>query len=139
MAVLRPGRSMTGPVGTGEMLTSHAAPAAAVAGAFPMVIEIPLAKAGDQRRTGGWRWDSLASVQAAWPARPASRRPEPHTRPPKASRPDTRRLSMHDRTRPGHGKDMADPCGERHAHRRAWLAPPPPQPRHGIDRTVAAR
>ena len=39
---------------------------------------------------------------------------------------------MRDRTRPVPGKDAADPCGGRHAHRRAWPAPPPPQPRHGI-------
>ena len=69
MAVLRPGRFTTGPAGTRKMLTSHAAPAAAVEDAFPMLIEMPLAKAGDQRRTGGWRRDSFASVQAALPAR----------------------------------------------------------------------
>jgi hypothetical protein len=43
---------------------------------------------------------------------------------------------MRDRTRPVHGKDVADPCGRRHAHRRAW---PAPRPRHGIGRALAAR
>ena len=56
MAVLRPGRFRTGPAGTGEMLTSHAAPAAAVENAFPGLIEMQLAKADDQRRD---RWLAL--------------------------------------------------------------------------------
>ncbi len=43
---------------------------------------------------------------------------------------------MRDRTRPVHGKDMADPCGGGHARRRAWPAPPP---RHGSGRALAAR
>ncbi len=138
MAVLRLGRFRAGPVGTGEMLTSHAALAAAVEDAFPGLIDMQLAKAGDRRWTSGWRWDSLASVQAALSARPASRRPGPLSRPPKASRSDKRRSSMHDRTRPVHGKDVADPCGRRHAHRRAWPASRP-RPRHSIGRALAAR
>lgn len=80
MAVLRLGRFRTGPAGTGEMLTSHAALAAAVEAAFP---DMQLAKAGDRRWTSVWRWDSLATVQGALPARPASRNPGPHSRPAK--------------------------------------------------------
>jgi hypothetical protein len=76
MAALRLGRFRTGPVGTGELLTGHAA--------------------------------------------------------------DTRRSSMRDRIRPASGKDGADPCGGRHARRRAWPAPPSAQPRHGIGRASAA-
>jgi hypothetical protein len=49
MAVLRLGRFRAGPVGTGEMLTSHAALAAAVEDASPGLIDTQLAKAGDQR------------------------------------------------------------------------------------------
>ena len=49
MAVLRLGRFRTGPVGTREMLTSHAALAAAVEDAFPGLIDMQLAKASDQR------------------------------------------------------------------------------------------
>ena len=139
MAVLRLGRVSTGPVGTGEMLTRHAALAAAVEDAFARLTDMQLAKAGDQRRAGVWRWDSLASGQAALPARPASRRTAPCSRPPKASRPDTRRSSMRDRTRPVHGMNVADPCGRRHTRRRARPAPPSPQPRHGIGRAPAAR
>jgi hypothetical protein len=78
MAVLRLGRFGTGPVGTGEMLTSHAALADAC-------------------------------------------------------------RSMRDRTRPVHGKDVADPCGGRHSRRLAWPPPPSQQPRHGIGREPAAR
>jgi hypothetical protein len=48
MAVLRLGRFRTGPAGTGEMLTSRAALAAAVEDAFPGLIDMQLAKAGDQ-------------------------------------------------------------------------------------------
>ena len=48
----------------------------------------------------------------------------------------TRTSSMRDRTRPVHGKDMADPCGGGHARQRAWPAPPP---RHGSGRALAAR
>jgi hypothetical protein len=50
MAVLRLARFSTGPVGTREMLTSHAALAAAVEDAFPGLIYKQVAKAGDQRR-----------------------------------------------------------------------------------------
>jgi hypothetical protein len=110
MAVLRRGRFRAGPAGTGEMLTSHAALGAAVEDAFPGLTGMQLAKAGDRRG--------------------------PHSRPPKASQPGTRTSSMSDRTRPVHGKDMAGPCGGRHARRRAWPAPPP---RHGIVLVLAAR
>jgi hypothetical protein len=139
MTVLRRGRLSTGPAGTGEMLTRHAALAAAVQDAFPGLIDMQLAKAGDRRWAGASRWDPLASAQAALPARPSSRRPGPQSRPPKASRPDTRRPSMRERTPPVPRKDAADPCRGRHAPHQAWPAPPPPQPRHRIGRTTAAR
>jgi hypothetical protein len=135
MAVLRLGRFRAGPAGTGEMLTSHATLGAAVEDAFPG----SPACSWQRPATGEgpvWRWDSLAGVQPAVPARPASRRPGPHFRPPKASQPGTRTSSMRDRTRPVHGKDMADPYGGRHACRRAWPAPPPG---HGIVLVLAAR
>jgi hypothetical protein len=50
MAVLRLGRFRTGPAATGEMLARHAALAAAVEDAFPGLIDMPLATAGDQKR-----------------------------------------------------------------------------------------
>jgi hypothetical protein len=136
MAVLRLGCFRAGPAGTGDMLARHAALAAADEDAFPGLTGMPLATAGARSWTGMWRRYPLASAQAALPARPASRRPGPHSRPPKAPRLDTRRSSMRDRTRPVYGKDVADPCGGRHARRRAWPAPPP---RHRSVRVLAAR
>jgi hypothetical protein len=47
MAVLSLGRFRAGQVGTGEMLTSHAALGAAVEDAFPGLTGMQLAKAGD--------------------------------------------------------------------------------------------
>ena len=52
MAVLSLGRFRTSPAGTGEMLTSHAALAAAVAGAFPRLTDMQPGDADDQRRAG---------------------------------------------------------------------------------------
>jgi hypothetical protein len=54
LAVLRLGRFKTGPAGTGEMLASRVGVAAAIEDAFPGLIEMQLAKAGDQRWTGVW-------------------------------------------------------------------------------------
>ena len=56
MAVLRLGRFRTGPVGTGEMLTSHAALAPRSRVPFPG----SAACSGQRPATGGgpvWRWD----------------------------------------------------------------------------------
>lgn len=135
MVVLRLGRFRAGQVGAGEMLTNHATLGAAVEDAVPGSPACSWRRPVT-RREPVWRWDSLAGVQPALPARPASRRPGPHSRPPKASQPGTQRSSMRDRTRPVHGKDMADPCGRRHARRRAWPAPPT---RHGIVLVLATR
>src|SRR5258708_36646080 len=65
MAVLRLDRFTTGPADTAEMLTRHAALVAAVKDAFAGLIEVQPAKDGDQRCIDAWRWDSLASAQAA--------------------------------------------------------------------------
>ncbi len=65
MAVLRLDQFTIDPAGTGEMLTRHAALAAAAKDAFPGLIEVQLAKADDQTWLDVWRWDSLASAQAA--------------------------------------------------------------------------
>jgi hypothetical protein len=65
MAVLRIDHFTIDPAGTGEMLTRHAALAAAVKDAFPGLIEVQLAKVDDQTWIDVWRWDSLASAQAA--------------------------------------------------------------------------
>ena len=59
MAVLRLGRFRTGPAGNGEMLTSHAALAAAVKDAFPGVIDMQVAPVS-----------GASGAQAALPARP---------------------------------------------------------------------
>jgi hypothetical protein len=64
MAVLRLGCFRAGAAATGEMLTSHAT-LAAVEDAFPGLTGMQLAKAGDRRGTGVWRWDSLVGVQPA--------------------------------------------------------------------------
>jgi len=71
MAVLRIDQFTIGPAGTGEMLTRHAALAAAVKDAFPGLIEVQLAKVDDQTWLDVWRWDSLASAQAAVAGAPA--------------------------------------------------------------------
>ena len=135
MAVLRLGRFKAGPADTGDMLTRHAAPAAAVEDAFPGLIEMqPATRGGPVYNAGA---HSPACRRRC--RRPASRGPGRCSRPPKASRPDTRRSSMRDRARPVHGEDVADPCGGCHARRRAWPAPPSPQPRRGIGRASAAR
>ena len=65
MAVLRLDRFTIDPAGTGELLTRHAAPVTAAKDAFPGLTEVQLAKAGDQTWLDVWRWDSLASAQAA--------------------------------------------------------------------------
>jgi hypothetical protein len=65
MAVLRLDQFTIDPANTGEMLTRHAALVAAVKDAFPGLIEVQLAKVDDQRWIDVWRWDSLASAQAA--------------------------------------------------------------------------
>jgi hypothetical protein len=46
---------------------------------------------------------------------------------------------MHSQMRAVYGKDVAGPHGWRHAHRQAWPASPPAQPRHGMGRTLAVR
>jgi hypothetical protein len=52
MAILRLDRFKASPVGIGEMLTSHAISGAAVEVAFPGLIGMQLAKAGDRRGIG---------------------------------------------------------------------------------------
>ncbi len=124
----RPGRHR-------EMLTSHATLGAAVEDAFPGLTGMQLAKAGDRRGTGaalGLTRRRATGVAGA----PGIPQAGPHSRPPKTSQPGTQRSSMRNRTRPVHGKNMADPCGRRHARRRAWPAPPP---RHGSVRVLATR
>jgi hypothetical protein len=134
MAVLRLGHFRAGPADTGDMLTRHAAPAAAVEDAFPGLIEMRPATRGGPVYDGGTH-SPACRLRCR---RPASRGPGPRSCPPKSTRPDTRR-SMRDRVRPVHGKDMADPCGGRHARHWSWPARPSPQPRHGIGRAPAAR
>jgi hypothetical protein len=133
MAVLRLGRFRASPAGTGEMLTSHATLGAAVEDAFPGLTGMQLAKAGNRRGTGvalGLTRRRAVGVAGA----PGI--PQAGTAFSPAQGIATRTSSMRDRTRPAHGKEMADPCGGRHAHRRAWPAPPP---RHGIVLVLAAR
>ena len=138
MTVLRRGRFSTGPAGTGEMLIRHAALVGAVQDAFPGLIDMQLAKSGDRRWAGASRWGPTRQHAGGVAGAPVIPQAGPQSRPPKASRPDTRRPSMRERTPPVPGKDATAPCGGRHAPRRAWPAPPPPQPRHRIGRTTAA-
>ena len=65
MTVLRLDRLTIDPADTGEMLARHAALVVAVKDAFPGLIEVQLAKVDDQTWLDVWRWDSLASAQAA--------------------------------------------------------------------------
>jgi hypothetical protein len=66
------------------------------------------------------RWDLLSYVQSAFPARAASRGPEPRSGLPQASGLDAQRLSMRDHTRAFQRKEVAVRCAWRHARRRAW-------------------
>lgn len=65
MTVLRLDRFTINPADTSEMLARHAALVATVKDAFPGLIEVQLAKVDDQTWLDVWRWDSLASAQAA--------------------------------------------------------------------------
>ena len=74
MAVLRLGRFRTGPVGTGEMLTSHGALAPQSRVPFPG----SPACSGQRPATGGgpvWRWDSLAGVAGGVAGAPGIQEP----------------------------------------------------------------
>jgi hypothetical protein len=100
---------------------------------------VPSQKSGGRRWAGASRWGPTRQHAGGVAGAPVIPQTGPQSRPPKASRPDTRRPSMRERTPPVPGKDATAPCGGRHAPRRAWPAPPPPQPRHRIGRTTAAR
>jgi hypothetical protein len=65
MAVLRLDQFTIDPADTGELLTRHPALVAAASRALPGLIEVQLAKVDDQTWLDVWRWDSLASAQAA--------------------------------------------------------------------------
>ena len=65
MAVLRLDQFTIDPADTGELLTRHAALVAAAKDAFPGLIEVQLTKVDDQTWLDVWRWNSLASAQAA--------------------------------------------------------------------------
>ena len=71
MTVLRLDRFTIDPADTGELLTRHAALAAVARYAFPGLIDVQLAKIDDQTWIDVWRWDSLASAQAAVASAPA--------------------------------------------------------------------
>lgn len=65
MTVLRLDRFTIDPADTREMLARHAALVAVAKDAFPGLIDVQLAKVDDQTWIDVWRWDSLASAQAA--------------------------------------------------------------------------
>ncbi len=71
MAVLRLDQFTIDPADTGELLSRHGALVAAAKDAFPGLIEVQLAKVDDQTWIDVWRWDSLASAQAAVAGAPA--------------------------------------------------------------------
>jgi hypothetical protein len=65
MAVLRIDRFTIDPADTEELHSRHAALVATVKDAFPGLLDVELAKVDDQTWIDVWRWDSLASAQAA--------------------------------------------------------------------------
>lgn len=65
MAVLRIDRFQADAADSGELAARHAALVAAVKEAFPGLLGVELAKVDDETWIDVWRWDSLASAQAA--------------------------------------------------------------------------
>lgn len=65
MTVLRLDQFTIDPADIGELLARHAALVAAAKDAFPGLIEVQLARVDDHMWLDVWRWDSLASAQAA--------------------------------------------------------------------------
>ena len=65
MAVLRLDRFIIDPADGAELLSRHAALVAVAKDAFPGLLGVELAKVDDQTWIDVWRWDSLASAQAA--------------------------------------------------------------------------
>lgn len=65
MAVLRLDRFTIDPADSEELRSRHAALVAAAKDAFPGLLGVELAQVGDQTWIDVWRWDSLASTQAA--------------------------------------------------------------------------
>ena len=65
MAVLRLDRFTIDPADGAELLSRHAALVAAAKDAFPGLLGVELAKVDEQSWIDVWRWDSLASAQAA--------------------------------------------------------------------------
>ena len=71
MAVLRLDQFTIDPADTVELLTRHGALVAVAKDAFPGLIEVQFARVDDQTWLDVWRWDSLASAQAAVSGAPA--------------------------------------------------------------------
>ena len=65
MAVLRLDRFTIDPADGEELLSRHAALVAAVKDTFSGLLGVELAKVDDRTWIDVWRWDSLASAQAA--------------------------------------------------------------------------
>jgi hypothetical protein len=65
MAVLRLDRFTIDSADSEELLSRHAALVAAVKDAFPRLLGVELAKLDDRTWIDVWRWDFLASAQAA--------------------------------------------------------------------------
>jgi heme-degrading monooxygenase HmoA len=71
MTILRFDRFTVDPMDTADLLTRHAALVAAAKDLFPGLIEVQLARVDDRTWIDLWRWDTLASAQAAVANAPA--------------------------------------------------------------------
>jgi hypothetical protein len=71
MAVLRIDRFTVNPADTADLVARHAALVTAAKDAFPGLIDVQLAQVDDRTWIDVWRWDTLASAQAAVASAPA--------------------------------------------------------------------
>lgn len=71
MTVLRLDRFTVNPADTADLMARHADLVTAAKDAFPGLIDVQLAQVDDRTWIDVWRWDTLASAQAAVAGAPA--------------------------------------------------------------------
>jgi heme-degrading monooxygenase HmoA len=71
MTVLRLDRFTVNPADTAELIARHADLVSAAKDAFPGLIDVQLAQIDDRTWIDVWRWETLASAQAAVASAPA--------------------------------------------------------------------